>query len=174
MCGRDPWADLEVRRQIGFVSHEPMLYGGLSVLENLQLCAVLHGIPNGRARAAAVCDRLGLGRRTEAVRVLSRGTLQRAAFARAILHEPAVLLLDEVLSGLDLEAAEAVCGFLQAFRRDGGTFVITTHRLDEALRVADRACVLTHGVLSDPRSLDGTPAAAVADWYLAATHRSAP
>lgn len=172
ICGGDPWADPAVRRRIGFVTHEPMLYGGLSVLENLRLFASLYGIRDGRARAEAACERLGVPRRNDLVRVLSRGLQQRAALARAILHDPAVLLLDEVVSGLDLEAAQALSAFLQEFRHRGGTVVLTTHSPEDALRIADRACVLTGGRLSEPRSLDGLSAGVVAGWYLDATHQA--
>jgi len=169
--GENPWADPEVRRKIGFVTHEPMLYGGLSVRENLRLFATLHDVRDPAARAEAACDRAGLARRDDLVRVLSRGMQQRAAFARAILHEPAVLLLDEVLSGLDLDAAQTLDQVLQGFRRGGGAVVLTTHSPAEAVRVADSAYVLIGGRLVGPRSLDGLGADSVVDWYVAATSR---
>jgi ABC-type multidrug transport system ATPase subunit len=171
ILGEDPWANLSVRRKIGFVSHEPMLYGGLSVLENLRLLGSLYGFRDARACGEAACDRVGLGRRNDPVRVLSRGMQQRAAFARAILHDPEVLLLDEGLSGLDLEGAHALGEFLQEFRRRGRTVILTTHNPQEALRIADSAYVLTGGRLAGPRSLDGVAAESVADWYRATTSR---
>jgi heme exporter protein A len=169
--GENPWADRGVRRKIGFMAHEPMLYGGLSVRENLRLFGTLHGVRDPAARAEVVCERAGLGRRDDLVRVLSRGLQQRAAFARAILHEPAVLLLDEALSGLDLDAADSLGGFLREFRRGGGAVVLTTHSPAEAVRVADSAYVLIGGRLVGPRSLDGVGADSVVDWYVAATSR---
>ncbi len=167
--GENPWADPGVRRKIGFVTHEPMLYGGLSVRENLRLFATLHDLRDPAARADAACDRAGLARRDDLVRVLSRGMQQRAAFARAILHEPAVLLLDEVLSGLDLDAGQTLGQVLQGFRRGGGSVVLATHSPAEAVRVADSAYVLIGGRLVGPRSLDGLGADSVVDWYVAAT-----
>jgi heme exporter protein A len=172
--GEDPWANPAVRRKIGFVSHEPMLYGGLSVLENLRLLGSLYGVPDARARGEAVCERVGLSRRNDPVRVLSRGMQQRAAFARAILHDPPVLLLDEVLSGLDLEGAHAVGEFLREFRDRGGTVIMATHSPAEALRIAESAYVLAGGRLSDPRSLEGLAAEGVADWYRATTRVVSP
>jgi ABC-type multidrug transport system ATPase subunit len=174
ICGENPWADPGVRRKIGFVTHEPMLYGGLSVRENLRLFATLHGLRDPATRAEAACDCSGLARRDDLVRVLSRGLQQRAAFARAILHEPAVLLLDEVLSGLDLEAAQNLGQVLQGFRRGGGAVVLATHNPTEAVRVADSAYVLIGGRLVGPRSLDGLEADSVVDWYVAATSRVPP
>ena len=174
ISGADPWADPRVRRKIGFVTHEPMLYGGLSVLENFRLLGSLYGFRDGRERAEAVCDRVGLGRRTDPVRALSRGMQQRAAFARAILHDPEILLLDEVLSGLDLEGAHAVGEFLREFRHRGRTVILATHSPAEALRVAECAYVLAGGRLSGPRSLAGLTVESVADWYRAATSRGSP
>ena len=165
---RDPFADPDARRAIGFVGHEPMFYGGLSAIENLRLFAALYGVVDTRARAAWACDLVGLRRRDEPVRVLSRGLMLRAALARAIVHRPTILLLDEALSGLDLDAAARVTEFLLAFRRDGGAIVFATHHPREALRVADRAHVLVRGRLGPAQPLDGMDAAALETWYRAA------
>ncbi len=166
--GRDPFADPEARRAIGYVGHEPMLYGGLSAVENLRLFAALYGVSDPRARAAWACDVVGLRRRNEPVRVLSRGLMLRAALARAIVHRPTILLLDEALGGLDLDAAARVTEFLLAFRRDGGAIVFATHHPGEALRIADTAHVLARGRLGAPRPLGGMDAAGLETWYRAA------
>ena len=166
VCGRDPFADLRVRRCIGLVTHEPMLYGGLSVTENLRLLGILYGLSDSAARAAAVCDLLHIDRRYDPLRALSRGVQQRAALARALLHRPAVLLLDEAFSGLDPEAADILCGVLRSFRRDGGAIVLTTHNPAEALSVADAAAALVGGVLAPPQPLDGMPLESLRTWYL--------
>ncbi|TMI78180.1 MAG: ATP-binding cassette domain-containing protein, partial [Bacillati bacterium ANGP1] len=127
ICGEDPFGVPGVRGRIGFVSHEPMLYGGLSVLENLHLLAALYGLSDGRARAEEVCDLLGIARRVEPIRGLSRGIQQRAALARALLHRPRVLLLDEPFTGLDPEGADGLSGILRGFCRDGGAVIHSTH-----------------------------------------------
>ncbi len=163
--GEDPWTSPGARRKIGFVGHEPMLYGGLSTLENLRLFASLYGLPDGPARTAAVCDLLAIRRRHDPVRTLSRGMQQRAALARAIVHRPQVLLLDEALTGLDPEAARCLDEFLGEFRATGGALVLTTHSPAEALRLCDRAHVLAGGRLSDARQLAGLDAEAVEGWY---------
>lgn len=163
--GDDPWTSPEARRKIGFVGHEPMLYGGLSPLENLRLFASLCGLPDGRARADAVCDLLGIPHRHDPVRTLSRGMQQRAALARAIVHRPQALLLDEALTGLDPEAARRLYEFLTEFRAAGGAVVLTTHSPAEALRIADRAHVLAGGRLSEAHPLAGLDADAVEAWY---------
>jgi len=169
VCDRDPFAVPDARRDVGYVGHEPMLYGGLTVRENLRLWGTLYGVPDGRARAGEACTLLGLDRHVDVpVRRLSRGLAQRAALARAVLHRPAALLLDEVLGGLDLEAAERVCALFREFRGRGGALIFATHNPQEALRVADHACVLVGGRVSEPRPLAGMDAAAVEAWYRAA------
>ncbi len=165
ICGDDPWTVPAARRNVGFVGHEPMLYGGLSVAENLRLFASLYGLPDARARVEAVCDLLGIGRRHEPVRRLSRGMQQRAALARALVHRPRVLLLDEALTGLDPEAAQRLAGFLAEFRAGGGAVVMATHSAAEAVRVADRAHVLAGGRLGEAQPLAGMDADAVQAWY---------
>ena len=164
--GDDPFADPGIRRRIGFVGHEPMLYGGLSVLENLRLLAALYDLPEGPQRAARICETLGITRPAALVRSLSRGNLQRAALARALLHRPTVLLLDEPFSGLDLAGADDLCRILREVRRDGGAIILTTHGAAEALLVADEAAVLTAGRLSPPRALAGMDGEALRTWYV--------
>jgi heme ABC exporter ATP-binding subunit CcmA len=166
--GGDPFVEPAARRRIGFVGHEPMLYGGLSVLENLRLLATLYDLSDGPARAAQICDLLGIDRPTVLVRNLSRGSQQRTALARALLHRPAVLLLDEPSTGLDLAGAEVLWRILRDFCRDGGATVMTTHSAVEALRVADTAAVLSGGRLSAPAALAGMDAEALRSWYASA------
>jgi ABC-type multidrug transport system ATPase subunit len=166
ICGQDPFADLRARRCLGLVTHEPMLYGGLSVMENLRLLGTLYGLPDGAARASAVCDLLGIERRFDPVRGLSRGVQQRAALARALLHRPSVLLLDEPFSGLDPEAADALCGILGAFRNERGAVILTTHSPAEALSVADAAAALVGGQLAPAKALAGVALESLRAWYL--------
>ena len=164
--GEDPFRVPGARRDIGFVTHEPMLYGGLSVLENLRLLAVLYGLADGWARAEEVCDRLRIARRAEPIRGLSRGIQQRAALARALLHRPRVLFLDEAFTGLDPEGVDDLARILRGFCRDGGALILTTHSPAEALGAAGRAAVLVGGRLGPARGLDGMQVDAVRAWYL--------
>ncbi len=165
ILGEDPWRVPAARRRIGFVGHEPMLYGGLSVLENLRLFTSLYGLRDGRARAEEVCALFRIDRRGDPVRNLSRGMQQRAALARAIAHRPDVLLLDEALTGLDPDAAQHLVDFLSEFRAAGGTVALTTHSPAEALRIADRAYVLAGGRLSEGRALAGMTVDGLQAWY---------
>jgi heme ABC exporter ATP-binding subunit CcmA len=166
--GDDPFTNPSARRRIGFVGHEPMLYGGLSVIENLRLLAILYGLSDGLERAARVCDLLGIDRPAALVRSLSRGGQQRAALARALLHRPTVLLLDEPFTGLDLGGADGLGRILREFCQDGGAILMTTHSAAEALRAADDAAVLAGGRLTAMRALTSMDPEALRSWYAAA------
>jgi heme ABC exporter ATP-binding subunit CcmA len=166
--GENLFVNPGARRRIGYVGHEPMLYGGLTVRENLHLYAALYGLPAPRARIDEICALLDLTRYGETVTGrLSRGLTQRAAVARALLHAPSVLLLDEPFAGLDPDAASHLTAHLDEFRRRGGAVVLATHQAAEATRVAAEACVLAGGRLGPPLGLSGLDAAAVDAWYRA-------
>ncbi|MHB8732849.1 MAG: heme ABC exporter ATP-binding protein CcmA [bacterium] len=166
--GEDFFADPRARGRIGYVGHEPMLYGGLTVAENLRLFAALYGLAAPRPRIDEVCALVGLtGHRDTVSGRLSRGVSQRAAVARAILHQPGVLILDEPFAGLDPDAASQLAAYLAGFRGDGGTVVLATHQAGEALRIGGEAQVLRGGRLGPPLPLAGLDAAAVDAWYRA-------
>ncbi|HEV2281042.1 MAG TPA: heme ABC exporter ATP-binding protein CcmA [bacterium] len=168
VAGEELFADPRARRRIGYVGHEPMLYGGLTVEENLRLFAALYGLAAPRPRIDEVCALLGLtGYRGTVAGRLSRGLSQRAAVARAILHRPVVLILDEPFAGLDPDAASQLAAHLDRFRGDGGTVVLATHQAAEAIRLGGEARVLAGGRLGPPLPLDGLDAAAVDAWYRA-------
>ncbi|MDQ6745731.1 MAG: ABC transporter ATP-binding protein [Actinomycetota bacterium] len=131
-----------VRGRIGLLAHEPLLYRDLSTRENLRYHARLHGL--GTERIEAVLEAVGLGQRAEdAVRLLSRGLTQRAAIARAVLHSPRLLLLDEPRANLDPAASELVEPLIG--RASGATRVITTHDPQSALGEADLVLGLRDG-----------------------------
>lgn len=170
--GEDPSTSPSARRRLGFVGHEPMLYGGLTVLENLHLFATLYGLRDPGAHVRRACEALDLkayGR--VPVRQLSRGLLQRAALARAFLHGPDVLLLDEALTGLDPEAADRLGRLIRDHRTRGGTVILTTHSVQEASWLAEEAYVLARGTLWGPRSLRGVDQATVVSWLQEAEAR---
>lgn len=137
---------LEVRRRVGFVSHQPLLYGDLSAEENLRFYARLYGLRDVDRRIHALLEQVGLAaRRTSLVRTFSRGMQQRLAIARAILHDPPVLLLDEPDTGLDPHAAEQLQALLRELATRGRTVLMTTHQLERGLGMASRIAVLAGG-----------------------------
>lgn len=155
LAGEDLVAHPEkLRGRIGFLTHSPYLYGDLSAAENLQLYADLYGIPEPRHRIAEVLEEVGLSARAnQRVCTYSRGMTQRASIARALLHEPEVLLLDEPFSGLDPEAADHLHSLLQGLRDGRRSMVLITHDLGRGLALADAVAIQSRGriVWSAPR-----------------------
>ena len=132
----------KVRGRVGYLGHEPLLYRELSVRENLLFYARLHGAP--KERVTELLAAIGLERRAdEPVRDLSRGMVQRAAAARAVLHDPPLLLLDEPRTGLDPAAVELLEPLLG--RSSKRTRVLVTHDLEGGLAESDLALGLRGG-----------------------------
>jgi heme exporter protein A len=139
-----------LRSRIGYVGHEPGVYGDLTAEENLSLFAHLYGIPEPEARARQLLDRVGLGdlRPGAPARTFSRGMQQRLALARALLAEPALLLFDEPGSALDPAGAAWLTSVIAAERAAGRIVVLVTHDLDAAASVAEQVVVLRRGRVS--------------------------
>ncbi len=135
-----------VRRVTGVLSHDPFLYENLSAFENIMFFGTLYGVKDSRGRAREVIDRVGLGRREhDLVRTFSRGMKQRLAVARAIVHDPGILLLDEPYTGLDQHGAGVFGDMLSMLKSDGRTILMTTHNIDEGLDRSDRVGILAGG-----------------------------
>jgi heme exporter protein A len=153
-----------VRRALGVVSHQPLLYGDLTAEENLRFYARLYGVTGVQARVAEVLEMVGLAaRRRDLVRQFSRGMQQRLAIGRAVLHGPEIMLLDEPHTGLDQEAAQMLDGVLQQVAARGRTVVMTSHDLLRSAELASRVDILSRGVIAasypraslEPASLAG-------------------
>jgi heme ABC exporter ATP-binding subunit CcmA len=130
-------------RLIGVVAHQTYLYDELTALENLRFYADLYDLPAAAGRAAALLERVGLtARRNVRASSLSRGQQQRLTLARALLHDPPLLLLDEPDTGLDLAAFGLLESLLLGEER---TVVLTTHNLRQAARLCDRYAILAGG-----------------------------
>lgn len=143
-------ADESLRQRIGYVGHEAGLYPRLTVRENLTLFAALWGAPaSGVAPAIAS---VGLDERADTrVGELSAGLKRRAAVARALAHQPAILLLDEPFAGLDDDAAELVVDAIKRWRGPGRTAVIATHGAKRLKSFADAGIVLRRGRVASDR-----------------------
>jgi len=142
---------LEVRRRIGLLTEVPGLYDSLSARRNLEFSADLHGMPRARrdARLREVLEALGIwGRRDERVATFSKGMKQKIAIARALVHEPEVLFLDEPTASLDPESSKVVRDYILQIKAAGGTIFLNTHNLYEAERVSDAVAILRGRVLA--------------------------
>jgi heme exporter protein A len=135
-----------LRRAVGVLTHRPMLYEELTPQENLRFFARLYGTPDCDARVEELLRAVGLWRRRdEATGVLSRGTHQRLAIARALVHAPSVLLLDEPETGLDTEGIEVLDALM--LRAPGITVLAATHRIDRIDAWAESRLHLERGRL---------------------------
>ena len=138
----------EARRRIGVVGHRSFLYEDLTPRENLHYYARLYGVEDRRARAAEALERVGLTSRADhRVRTLSNGMQKRASIARAILHQPDVLLLDEPEAGLDGESRRMLGELLSDWTSGGRSAALTTHDVELGLEWGHRSAVLTGGKL---------------------------
>jgi heme ABC exporter ATP-binding subunit CcmA len=147
----------EIRRAVGLVSHQTLLYDDLTLHENLTFAARLYGLPTPAAAARCALEEAGLGPRADvSPRRLSRGLAQRAAIARALLHRPRVLLLDEPFTALDAAASERLRDELRARREQGLGIVLVTHQLGEAWAVATRIAVIVEGRWACDETLAGS------------------
>lgn len=156
------------RASLGVVSHQPLLYGDLSARENLRFYARMYGLngPQRETRIDEVLRAVGLHKReADLVRTFSRGMQQRLAIARAILHEPPVLLLDEPYTGLDQDAAAALDGVLQEVATRGRTVLMTTHDIVRGLALAGRVLILSGGRIAYEAKSEGLGAVAFAETY---------
>ncbi|CAI8005645.1 ABC transporter ATP-binding protein NatA [Geodia barretti] len=139
----------EVRRRIGVVGHRSFLYDDLTPAENLNYYARLYSIGNREARVGAALERVGLSARANhRVRTLSNGMQKRTAIARAILHEPDLLLLDEPEAGLDRDSRQMLSELLSDWTSGGRSAALTTHDVELGLAWGHRAAVLSGGKLT--------------------------
>ncbi len=130
------------RVDLGYVGHEHLLYRELTALENLELFGRLYRVPERRERSGMLLERFGLWEvRTDRVSTYSRGMTQRLALCRALLHDPALLVLDEPFTALDDEGADLLDRELEALTGDR-TIVLSTHDPDRVAQLATQRLVL--------------------------------
>ena len=134
------------RKRIGVLGHGIAVYDELSAFENLRVFAALYDVPEPAKRAMEWLERTGLDRvRDGLVREFSRGMRQRLAVARAFLHEPDVLILDEPFTALDDRAIAVLQSLLRSSRDRGHTIIMSTHQLREALELATHVVLINRG-----------------------------
>lgn len=137
-----------VRAQMGMVSHKSLLYENLTAYENLRFFARLYNVPDSDSRIHELLKQVGLSKRAyDLVRAFSRGMLQRLSIARALLHNPDILLLDEPYTGLDQDASQVLDDLLHAAHADGRTIIMSTHDLPRAATLPTRVVILSRGVV---------------------------
>ena len=142
LVGRD---DSQIRQIVGILTESPGLYEKLNALQNLEFFARLYGLgeEQGKSQVERYLRILGLwDRRYEPVASFSKGMKQKLAIARALIHEPRVLFLDEPTAALDAESAHTVRDFVGELRSEGRTILLCTHNMDEADRLCDRIAIL--------------------------------
>jgi len=134
------------RAQVGLVSHASMLYGALTVRENVELAARLYGLPDPSAAAHSALALMRVEDRADTpARTLSRGLQQRVSIARAMVHAPRLLLCDEPYTGLDDAGSAALTEVLTERREAGAALLLVTHNLTEGLALATQAAIMRRG-----------------------------
>lgn len=160
----------EIRREIGLVPHQTLLYNNLTSQENLDFYCQMYDVPERKDRIAEVAGMMGItSRLNDRVGTLSRGLQQRVSVARALLHKPSIMLLDEPETGLDQEAITSVWAALEM--RDGvkRTIVFTTHNLELGLNNCRRLLILDNGKIAYQGTGDGLDLASLRETYRLST-----
>ena len=138
----------QARTLLGVVLHQSLLYDALTAQENLQFYGRLFNVPLLQKRIEWLLDDVGLyDRRADLVRTFSRGMQQRLSIARALLHDPKILLLDEAFSGLDANAVNLLRRMLARFHDEGRTILMSTHEYKLGMQQATRVAMLVNGAL---------------------------
>jgi heme exporter protein A len=166
--GRPIARDPEVRARVGLISHHALLYAALTAQENVAFAARLYGVPDPEVAARAALERMRVADRADTpVRRLSRGLQQRVSIARAMVHGPQVVLLDEPFTGLDDAGARALSEALTTLKAHGAALVLVTHHLTEGLSLGTQIAVMRAGRLVLERPRAEVDDAAFADEYRA-------
>lgn len=168
-----PGQAASVRRRLGVVSHQPLLYGDLTAEENLRFYGRMYAIPHLNQRIDEVLEQVGLApRRRDLVRTFSRGMQQRLAIGRAVLHDPDVMLFDEPHTGLDQDACNMLDTVLKQVASRGRTVVMTSHDLARVSDLASRFDVLSRGSIAATIRRESLPKDGLLTFYRQALEAS--
>lgn len=146
----------ESKKKIGFLAHNSFLYDHLTPLENLIFFGKLYGVENVEERAKQLIEEVGLSFFThDPVQSFSRGMIQRIAIARAIIHQPEILLFDEPHTGLDQQAIKLLNDVIIRMKQEGSTILMVTHDFGQAIETCDRFIIIKNGkVVEDIENIE--------------------
>jgi heme exporter protein A len=170
---RSDKAKPSIRELIGVISHQTFLYEDLNAYENLGFYGQLYGVRKIKHRIDEVLEIVGLtGRAQDRVRTYSRGMQQRLSIARAILHNPPVLLLDEPDTGLDRQASDMLSNLIRemAIENTARTVLMTTHNLERGLMMCNRVIVLANGRIAQDVPASSLNAETLQNFYYSAVN----
>lgn len=147
--------EAKLRREIGVISHASSIYGDLTAFENMVFYARMYGVRDPETRAVEVIDEVGLKARShDRAATFSRGMMQRLTIARAVIHNPSVLFLDEPYTGLDQHAAKSLTEQLASLHTEKRTLILTTHDIERGLETCDKAAIQVAGKFVRMDSID--------------------
>ncbi|MDP3879948.1 MAG: ABC transporter ATP-binding protein [Dehalococcoidales bacterium] len=155
-----------IRQHIGIVAHQTFLYGNLTAYENLDFYSRMYDVPGRQERIREVVEMVGMTSRLyDRVSTLSRGMQQRLSIARALLHKPAIMLLDEPESGLDQHTSSTLWDTLKTEGEEKRTIILTTHDLERGLELGEHLMILSQGKIAYEASRQTLDLAALKEIY---------
>lgn len=163
----------EIRRHIGIVTHQTLLYGNLTAYENLEFYSRMYDVPDRKHRIEEVVAMVGMTSRLyDRVGNFSRGMQQRISIARCLLHKPSIILLDEPETGLDPHATSMLWEALREEGEEKRTLIITSHSLERGLELGERLLILARGEIAYEGLREGMELAALKEVYEQAAEAS--
>ena len=155
-----------LRRSIGVIEHQPLLYTQLTARENLKFYGRMYGVDRLEDRIDEVLEEINLQHRANDLSgTFSRGMLQRLSIARAMIHRPAIYLLDEPYSGLDQHSGDKLRDMLASLKAQGKTIVMTTHNLERGFELSDRNVIMVRGKIEYDKPSEGMDVDTVREIY---------